>query len=231
VDEKLDADMKTVAIVPCRDEQQSVVTVTEQLLAIGVDRVVICIDPGTTDDTESRAHSAGATVVHAPTSGYDGPVLAGIALLRNEGYQDRVLFLDGGDKYDITSIGALLSNATIADVTFGIRNDDLYWHQRLGNLGFACLLFLRYRHWVKDVSSVRLMSMATIERVKYEDRQFSLPFQTVVHALHCKMSISYVPIRCRKRTGVSKVSGSRKNSAKAAKQMGLALLKKPDGLR
>lgn len=224
--------MSVVAIVPCRDEALSIETVVSDLLGIGVDRVIVCLDPLSKDGTAELAETAGATVILAATSGYDGPVLAGVTHLQRVGYQGNVLFLDGGNKYEVDSLRNFLVHADPKSaLVFGIRDHHLFWHQKLGNVGFSTILFLRYRRWVKDVSSVRLMSMDSIARLKYEDRQFSLPFQTVVHALHARMTISYVPIRCKKRVGLSKVSGSKRNSARAAMQMGLSLLRKPSGLR
>ena len=62
--------------------------------------------------------------------------------------------------------------------------------------------------------------------LEFEDRQFSLPFQTVLHALARGMTLKYVPIRCTPtRTGASKVSGQWRNSLKAAEQMGISFFR------
>lgn len=217
------------AIVPCRNEAESIEHVLDDLGGIGVTTVLVCLDPASSDDTDVRAAAHGATIVRAMSSGYDGPVLAGIAALEADGFVGRVLFLDGGNKYIMASIGDLLRSVDPnADLVFGVRDTQLFWHQRLGNLLFSGVLFLRYRHWVKDTSSVRVISMATLRRLQYEDRQFSLPFQTVVNALALRLTIQYVPIRCTAaRTGLSKVSGSPRNSARAAREMIRALIKRP----
>lgn len=219
----------TVAIVPCRNEAESIVAVLNDLRSIGVARVLVCLDPRSTDATETLAREWGATVVRSDSSGYDGPVLAGIAALESGGFVGRVLFLDGGNKYVMTTVGDLLRSVDPnADMTFGVRDTQLFWHQKLGNLMFSCVLFLRYRRWVRDTSSVRVIPMSVLRQLNYEDRQFSLPFQTVVHALALGLIIHYVPIRCTAtRTGVSKVSGSRRNSARAGREMLRALMNKP----
>ena len=218
------------AIVPCKNEELSVAKVIEDLRSIGLSLILIGLDPGSTDRTAEIAEALGANVVRATSGGYDGPVLACIAELERTGFEGSVLFLDGGNKYVVDSIRELLSAADPrADMTFGVRDAHLFWHQKLGNLLFASVLFLRYRKWVTDVSSVRLIPMPVLRRLHYEDREFSLPFQTVVHGLALEMDMRYFPIQCTpKRTGVSKVSGSKRNSMKAARQMFVALLKKPN---
>lgn len=217
------------AIVPCRNEAESIGCVLDDLDGIGVARVLVCLDPASSDATDVIATERGATVVRSMSSGYDGPVLAGIAALEADGFVGRVLFLDGGNKYVMSTVGDLLRAVDpAADMTFGVRDTQLFWHQRTGNLLFSGVLFLRYRHWVRDTSSVRVIAMSTLRRLQYEDRQYSLPFQTVVHALALGLTIQYVPIRCTAtRTGISKVSGSPRNSARAAREMLRTLIKRP----
>ena len=96
------------AIVPCRNEAESIEHVLDDLGGIGVTTVLVCLDPASSDDTDVRAAAHGATIVRAMSSGYDGPVLAGIAALEADGFVGRVLFLDGGNKYVMASIGDLL---------------------------------------------------------------------------------------------------------------------------
>lgn len=186
------------------------------------------MDPACTDTTEAVARASGATVVRAPSSGYDGPVLAGVAAASSTA--THILFLDAGGKYVMDSIATMLEKARPdAPIVYGVRNAQQFWHQRLGNLMFALVLQARFRGpWVADVSSVRLIRSDTLSRLRLEDRQFSLPFQTTVHALKQGIPIVFIPIRCTAtRIGVSKVSGSHRNSARAALQMALSIVKAP----
>jgi glycosyltransferase involved in cell wall biosynthesis len=216
------------AVVPCRNEAASISNLVDGLASIGVTRVVVAIDPGCSDDTAVVAEQHGATVVLATVSGYDGPVLAGLSAVGPD--STHVLFLDAGGKYHLESIGQMIQQADpLVDMTFGIRDLQLLWHQKLGNTLFAFMLWVRFRHRCRDVSSVRLIRAEVLPRLQLEDRQFSLPFQTVVHGLKQRMHINYSPIRCtHQRIGQSKVSGSWRNSAKAARQMLLSIAKAPD---
>ena len=216
-----------VAVVPCRNEAESIRTVITDLRSIRVDRIIVALDPKSSDATASLAADLGVDVVVAERSGYDGPCLSALRHLRSRGYRGSVLFLDAGNKYNMDSVGELLDVVDpSADITFGIRDTQWQWHQRTGNLLFRAAVLVRYRHNMRDVSSVRVATMSVLDRLNYEDRQFSLPFQTVIHALHRDMTLRYVPIRCtQNRTGLSKVSGQWRNSLRAAKQMGLSFLK------
>jgi glycosyltransferase involved in cell wall biosynthesis len=216
------------AVVPCQNEAKSIEGLVAGLLRIGVQTVIVSVDPLSSDGTAEVAAAAGAIVVSSTVSGYDGPVLTGVARA-SATRASHVLFLDAGRKYDLDSIGALLAAADpSADMTFGIRDAQQFWHQKLGNNLFKVVLKLRFGgSWVQDVSSVRLIRTEVIPKLQLEDREFSLPFQTVVHALKQGMRIDYFPIRCTVRVGVSKVSGNKRNSAKAAKQMLLCIAKAP----
>ncbi len=210
-----------VAVVPCRNEAQSIGTVIDDLRGIGVLDTIVALDPGCTDRTDSVANEHGATVVRAAASGYDAPCLAALDFLADRGFEGWVLFLDAGNKYVMETVGALIDTADgDADITFGVRDSQWRWHQRIGNNLFRAAVLLRYRHNLRDVSSVRLTRFSSLRSLALEDRQFSLPFQTVLHALARGMNLQYVPIRCTPvRTGTSKVSGQWRNSLRAAKQM------------
>ena len=215
------------AIVPCRNEAPSIASVIDELHSIGVDQIIVALDPASTDGTGKLAEAAGARVVVAAASGYDSPCLSALEDLRSSGFSGSVLFLDAGNKYVMSSIGDLLDAVDpVADITFGIRDNQWRWHQRLGNAMFRLAVLVRYRHNMHDVSSVRVAKMSILNQLNFEDRQFSLPFQTVLHALARGMTLHYVPIRCTQtRVGVSIVSGQWRNSLRAAKQMGLSFIR------
>lgn len=226
----LDRPRPVAAVVPCRDEAGSIDPLVRGLLGSVVDRVVVGLDPASRDDTHEIAVRAGATVVVSPRSGYDGPCLAAVDRLRADGFDGDVLFLDAGSKYVLESIGALVdARASDGALTFGIRDHQTFWHQRLGNWAYRMALLARYRHWARDISSVRVVPIEVLDALRLQDRAFSLPFQTIVHALELGLDIDYVPIRCTAaRIGASKVSGSPRNSLRAAVQMARSLMSVPD---
>ncbi|HYI31119.1 MAG TPA: glycosyltransferase, partial [Bradyrhizobium sp.] len=52
-------------IIPCLNESIPIAGVVREVLAQGVDRVIV-VDNGSTDDTAQQAAAAGATVVSEP---------------------------------------------------------------------------------------------------------------------------------------------------------------------
>ena len=216
-----------VALVPCRNEESSIARVIDDLRSIGVTEILVGLDPASSDATAQIASARGASVVISPASGYDAPCLAGLEHLRSQGYRGSVLFLDAGNKYVMSTVGDLLDAVDpAADITLGVRDSQWHWHQRFGNGLFRTAVRIRFRHRLLDVSSLRVMNMDVLNQLNLEDRQFSLPFQTVLHALAREMTLQYVPIRCTPtRSGSSKVSGLWRNSLKAGRQMGLSFFR------
>ena len=69
-------DGRTVALVPARDEAQTVGDTVQALRRLSVDEVVV-VDDGSTDETASAALAAGATVLRIPGRAGKGGALEG----------------------------------------------------------------------------------------------------------------------------------------------------------
>ena len=83
---------RVAAIIPCLNESEPIGGVVSDVLAQGLDDVIV-VDNGSTDDTAQRATAAGATVVREPRRGYGRACAAGVAALPPE--TEIVCFLDG----------------------------------------------------------------------------------------------------------------------------------------
>ena len=79
-------------VIPCLNEEEPIAGVVAEVLAQGVDEVIV-VDNGSTDATAARAHAAGARVVSEPRRGYGRACAAGFAAVRADA--DIVCFLDG----------------------------------------------------------------------------------------------------------------------------------------
>ena len=79
-------------VVPCLNEEEPIAGVVAELLAEGVDEVIV-VDNGSTDATAARAHAAGARVVREPQRGYGRACQAGVAAIRPD--TEIVCFIDG----------------------------------------------------------------------------------------------------------------------------------------
>ena len=102
------------AIIPCKDESQRVgATVTAVRKLVGVDLVVV-VDDGSSDDTSTRAHAAGAEVIrHERNAGKAAAMTTGVRHVRSL-VQDRrlpthdLLFVDGDLEDSAHNLGVLL---------------------------------------------------------------------------------------------------------------------------
>src|SRR5689334_11600640 len=79
-------------IIPCLDEAEAIAGVVREVLAQGVNEVIV-VDNGSSDATAARACEAGARVVSEPMRGYGRACAAGVAQVRPD--TEIVCFLDG----------------------------------------------------------------------------------------------------------------------------------------
>jgi len=92
-------------VIPCLNEQEPIGGVVREVLAQGVDEVVV-VDNGSTDRTAEEAAAAGARVVREPRRGYGRACAAGLAAL--DACSEIVCFLDG----DGSDVPAFLGEVT-----------------------------------------------------------------------------------------------------------------------
>ena len=86
-------------VIPCLDEGEAIGAVVRDVLAQGVDEVIV-VDNGSTDDTAAQATAAGARVVAQRERGYGRACAAGLAAVSDAA--EIVCFLDG-DGSDVPS--------------------------------------------------------------------------------------------------------------------------------
>jgi glycosyltransferase involved in cell wall biosynthesis len=99
----------TLVIVPAYNEQDSIVSVIEEIKATGFPFVVI--DDGSIDETRSRAISAGARTISLPfNAGVGGALKCGF-LFANKGGYSAVVQVDGDGQHLPESIEKLVKRA------------------------------------------------------------------------------------------------------------------------
>jgi glycosyltransferase involved in cell wall biosynthesis len=202
-------------VIPALNEEASLPLVLADLPRPPVRRVVVA-DNGSRDGTARVAREAGAEVVAAPRPGYGSACLAGLAHLRQTGPPDVVVFVDAdySDHPDelpllVEPIAAGRCDLVIGSRVLGRRERGALLPQaRAGNL-LACLLIrLLYGHSYTDLGPFRAARWAALERLGMADPDFGWTAEMQVKALREGLAVAEVPVSYRRRTGVSKITGT-----------------------
>ena len=209
-------------VIPALNEEASLPLVVAGLaaLAAGSVRRVVVADNGSTDGTARLARLAGAVVVEAPRPGYGSACLAGLGWLREHGPPEVVAFLDA-DYSDypeelprlVAPIGRGEADLVIGSRILGKREPGALLPQaRAGNLVACLLIRLLYRHRYTDLGPFRAVRWEALERLRMADPDFGWTAEMQVKALKAGLRVTEVPVSYRRRTGVSKITGTVKGT-------------------
>ena len=191
---------------------------------------IIVVDNNSTDETAVQAANAGARVIYESRKGYGSACWAGARIAEKS---DLIVFLDG-DRSDDPAQLKRIADPVIqdrADLVIGSRIDGnlergaMPLHAQFGNRMIVFLLRLLYGVRISDIGSFRAIRTPTLFELGMEQMTYGWPVEMVVKAARSRLRIQSVPIRYRKRIGVSKVSGSLRGSVLATYYMFLVPLK------
>ncbi|GAB3224782.1 glycosyltransferase family 2 protein [Hymenobacter seoulensis] len=209
-------------IIPAYNEEKSIARVLAEIPA-GLVREVIVVDNNSSDQTGPVAAAAGATVVHEPRPGYGHACLAGMARCFNRPapeQPDIVVFLDGDySDYpaDMTQLVAPLLRQE-ADLVIGSRalgereSGSMLPQQIFGNWLATSLLHLLYRAKFTDLGPFRAIRREALQRIGMQDTTYGWTVEMQLKAAKLGLRCTEVPVRYRRRIGVSKVSGTVKGT-------------------
>ncbi len=209
--------MRTVAIVPARDEVRVIGRVVGDLLQARrgdralVDRVIVC-DNGSADGTDAAAAAAGATVVREDRRGYGAACLCA---LREMGDAEAVLFVDGDGSVRVEEAWALLAALEQGhDLALGQRPPD--WvapgamtpPQQAGTRFAVMLIHCLFAYRFADLGPLRAIRRGALERLQMSDPAYSWTVEMQVKAVLHELRIIELPFHTERRVGVSKISGT-----------------------
>jgi glycosyltransferase involved in cell wall biosynthesis len=221
--------MKISVVIPTFNEAPAI---AEVIGAVPQNRSqeIIVVDNGSTDGTAEQAAAAGARVIHEPRKGYGSACWAGAKAACNS---DIIVFLDG-DRSDDPAQLEIIAAPVIqgqADLVIGSRiggkleKGSMPLHAKAGNRIIVFLLRLLYGVRITDIGSFRAIRSRVLLDLHMQQMTYGWPVEMVVKAARKGLRIQSVPIRYRKRIGVSKVTGSLRGSVLAAYYMFLVPLK------
>ena len=182
---------------------------------------IIVVDNGCTDNTAAIAHRNGARVIAESQRGYGFACLAGIAALTTS-EPDIVVFLDGDYSDYPTDMPQLLHPILEGKVDFviGARRADgaldaLLPQARFGNW-LACFL-IKHFYGVRytDLGPFRAIRYPQLLALNMQDKTFGWTVEMQLKAAKQGIRVCEVPVRYRKRIGVSKITGTFTGTLKA----------------
>jgi glycosyltransferase involved in cell wall biosynthesis len=205
-------------IIPAYNEQDSIAKVINDISKTLVTEIIVG-NNNSKDQTAVMAKNAGATVVDAPQSGYGNACLAGINYLKNRAQkQDIIVFIDG-DYSDypeqIPDLIAPIINLQ-ADLVIGSRalgqkeKGSMTLPQEFGNWLATWLIALFYKVQFTDLGPFRALTWENLMLINMQDKTFGWTVEMQIKAAKLDLRCTEVPVKYRKRIGVSKVSGTLK---------------------
>lgn len=206
-------------IIPAYNEADSIPSVLAEVPKLV--REIVVVDNNSTDETGLRASNGGATVLREPQKGYGHACLKGINyVLQKSEPPDIIVFMDGDySDYpeDLVQIVQPIAAGEV-DLVIGSRvkalreTGSMTPQQVFGNWLATTLMRIIFNSRFTDLGPFRAIRTEALKGLKMEDKTYGWTVEMQLKALKNKLAYAEVPVRYKKRIGVSKVSGTVKGS-------------------
>lgn len=209
-------------IIPAYNEEKSIAKVIAEIPDF-VSEVVV-VDNGSTDNTAIAARDGGATVLSEANRGYGNACLKAIAYCKGKTIPpDVVVFLDGDYSDYPEQMPDLLrpildegNDLVIGSRSLGEREaGSMTIQQIFGNWLATSLLKMFFNTRFTDLGPFRAIRFSSLLALGMRDRNYGWTVEMQVKAAKQKLKCVEVPVRYRKRIGISKVSGTVKGTIMA----------------
>lgn len=207
-------------IIPAFNEQNAVGQVLREIPS-GLVSEVIVVNNGSTDDTEAVARKLGATVLTEQQKGYGNACLKGMAYIASLSEKpDIIVFIDA-DYSDypeemVAMVQPIIENK--ADLVIGSRalgqreRGSMTPQQIFGNWLATALLKKFYNVEFTDLGPFRAIRYSSLMQINMQDKTYGWTVEMQLKAAKNKLNCTEIPVKYRKRIGVSKVSGTIKGT-------------------
>lgn len=206
-------------IIPAYNEADSIAHVIKEIPSIVSE--VIVVDNNSTDETAAKAKKAGATVLKENRKGYGYACLAGIDYIRQKSKPpDIIVFMDGDYSDYPEELSKVVAPiiASNLDMVIGARvaslreEGSMTPQQVFGNWLATFLMKLFFKAKFTDLGPFRAIKYDTLMALQMEDKTYGWTVEMQLKILKKRFTYTEVPVRYKKRIGVSKVSGTVKGS-------------------
>ncbi|HMQ46742.1 MAG TPA: glycosyltransferase family 2 protein [Saprospiraceae bacterium] len=210
-------------IIPAFNEEKSIHLVLAALPKQWIREAIVC-NNGSTDQTANVARQAGATVVDQPLKGYGNACLAGIDYLQRKHQKpDIVVFLDGDYSDYPEETPDLLRpiweggcDMVIGSRALGVRQRGAMTPQQVfGNWLATTLMRWLYQYHFTDLGPFRAIKYDKLLELQMDDKNYGWTVEMQVKAAMLGLKCQEIPVKYRRRVGVSKVSGTVKGTIMA----------------
>jgi len=206
-------------IIPANNEAQSIGKVIGDIPELVSE--IIVVDNRSTDNTRAVAEAAGATVLSEERMGYGYACLKGINYVSERSKHPSIIVFMDGDYSDYPEdlhkvIRPILDGEV--DFVIGARDKALREEgsmtpqQVFGNWLATFLMRMFFGAKFTDLGPFRAITYEKLMVLGMEDKTYGWTVEMQLKVLKKKIPYTEVPVRYKKRIGVSKVSGTIKGT-------------------
>lgn len=206
-------------IIPAYNEQDSIALVVHDIPKIVTQ--VIVVNNNSTDATEQRAASAGATVLEENQKGYGYACLKGLEYIATlQQPTNIVVFLDGDYSDFPEELVHIVAPILEEDIDFVVgsrvarfrESGSMTIPQLFGNWLATTLMRFLFRSRFTDLGPFRAIKYDKLLDINMLDKTYGWTVEMQLKVLKKGYSYKEVPVHYRNRIGVSKVSGTVKGA-------------------
>ncbi|HZQ02847.1 MAG TPA: glycosyltransferase family 2 protein [Gaiellaceae bacterium] len=191
--------MKVSFLIPAYNEAATIGALLAQVAALELDKQVIVVDDGSTDDTAAIAEAAGVTVLRQRNKGKGAAIRAAIPHVDGE----IAVIQDADLEYDPAEVPGLIDPILKghADVVFGSRLSGgrpqrvyLFWHL-VGNRFLSLLTNVLYNTTLSDMETgYKAMRSEIIRSLDLRENRFGIEPEITAKVCKRKLRIYELPI-------------------------------------
>lgn len=206
-------------IIPAFNEEASIGKVISEIPDLVSE--IIVVSNNSSDQTETVAKKAGATVLREPQKGYGYACLKGLEYIASQEIKpDIVVFLDGDYSdypQELHKIVAPIINNKV-DMVIGSRvkrwreKGSMTFPQVFGNWLATSLMKLFFNAKFTDLGPFRAIKYKKLLALQMQDKTYGWTVEMQLKAVKQKLTYIEVPVHYKNRIGTSKVSGTVKGA-------------------
>ncbi len=206
-------------IIPAFNEADSIAKVINEIPK-SVSEIIV-VNNNSTDNTVENAQKAGATVLTETKKGYGYACLCGMDYISKKSVKPNIIVFIDGDYSDYPEeltklVKPIIDNEVdfvIGARTKTLREDGSMTPQQIfGNKLATTLMKLFFNAKFTDLGPFRAIKYDKLLSLEMQDQTYGWTVEMQLKALKKKLAYTEIPVRYKKRIGISKVSGTVKGT-------------------